>query len=443
MLNSAEVAAANRFGLGARPAEVAAIGRDPRDWLRQQVIGLGPLPPELDGFPSGVAQAALLLEMRRSKGDGGEQQLLKTRWRQSFAEECAARIKAATTTNLPFRERLVHFWSNHFTVSAQRPVVAGFAGSFEREAIRPYVTGRFADMLIAMARHQAMLFYLDNALSIGPDSRASRGKRGLNENFAREVMELHTMGVGSGYTQADITALAKILTGWSIVRNDREGQPGAFRFYPLAHQPGSKLFLGRQIAEGGVDEGEGALRLIATHPATHRFLATKLARHFVADDPPASAINRLSDVLAETGGDLRQVSLALVDLPEAWAQSNSKVRTPTEFLAAAVRTTSMTVTPGNLLAVLRQFGQAPFTAPSPAGWPDEARAWIGPEAMLMRVKWALAAAHRIPPSADPIQLAGLALGGGASPATLQAVSQAPDRIEAVATLLASPDFQRR
>ncbi len=365
--------------------------------------------------------------------------------RDLYRREAAAKIQIMATTDQPFRERLVTFWSNHFTVSVQRPVVAGLVGSFEREAIRPHVTGRFEDMLRAAIRHPAMLLYLDNARSIGPNSRAGqRNRRGLNENLAREVLELHTLGVAGGYGQDDVRAFAAILTGWSIV-GPREADTGAdgFVFRPLAHEPGDKTVLGVRYPEAGEAEGGAALAALARHPATARHLATKLARHFIADQPPAAAVARLERAYHEGGGDLGHLAGALVDSSEAWAEPLAKIKTPQDLVVSTLRLTGTGWPPERLVGHLRQLGQMPFSAPSPAGWPDEAGYWIGPEAMMRRIEWCALAGHRLASLVGPPTLLEAAIGPVARPETRQAVLQAPSAAEAITLVLASPEFQRR
>ena len=245
--------------------------------------------------------------------------------------DALARFQRAARAEVGFAERLVHFWSNHFCISAAKgPLVRVAAGCFEREAIRPHVLGRFGAMLQAVESHPAMLAYLDNALSFGPNSPAGRNRnRGLNENLAREILELHTLGVDGGYTQADVTALARIITGWTFSgREGRLGEPGTFVFFPNGHEPGDHTLLGKAYAAGGVKQGEAALADLARRPATARHIAGKLARHFVADEPPPSLVDRLAKVFRETDGDLKAVAIALVDSDEAWTTPLAKMRTP-------------------------------------------------------------------------------------------------------------------
>jgi uncharacterized protein (DUF1800 family) len=251
--------AVTRFGLGPRPGELDRITNNPIGWLKQQVSEAA-VPPQLTGLPSGGDRMGDLLRARQARGDGGAEILIRDSFRDTYRREAATRLQVQITTTSPLRERLVTFWSNHFTVSILRPPVLGLAGAFEREAIRPHVTGRFHDMLVAVARHPAMLFYLDNGQSIGPNSRIGlRRGRGLNENLAREILELHTVGVGAGYTQTDVREFAKILTGWSLKRAD-EQQAGHYTFRAETHEPGSKTLLGVHYGEAGESEGEARAR---------------------------------------------------------------------------------------------------------------------------------------------------------------------------------------
>src|SRR5947209_15774703 len=256
---------------------------------------------------------------------------------KTYRAEALARLQRAMIADCGFVERLVVFWSNHFCISANKGGLARmWAGSFEREAIRPHVLGRFGDMLKAVEQHPAMLFFLDNQQSLGPDSRAGKNRnRGLNENLAREIMELHTLGVGGGYTQADVTSLARIITGWTFAgRRGQLGAPGSFVFNANAHQPGAQRLLGKTYEDNGVAQGEAALADIARHPSTAKFIATKFVRHFVADDPPPALVAQLEAVFKKTDGDLRAMTLALVDADAAWRTPMTKMRSPYEFLVA-------------------------------------------------------------------------------------------------------------
>ncbi len=372
-----------------------------------------------------------------------KQKEFRKKLRETFITEAGARTLAQIDSRTPVIERLVAFWSNHFTVSARKPLLVGVVGAYEREAIRPYVTGRFHDMLMAVMRHPAMLTYLDNVQSIGPNSRAGRRRdKGLNENLGREALELHTLGVDGGYTQADVREFARMLTGWSIGRLNG-GDAGEFAFYPAMHDPGPKTLLGRRYEEGGIKEAETALAVLARHPATAHHIALKLARHFVADQPPPALVTKLARTFLDTDGDLRAMTIAILRAPETWAAPLPKVKTPNEFLVSALRVTGFEGETKKLVGGLRLLGQMPFTAPSPAGWPDQGTKWVSAEALLQRAEFAMALGRRIGGRLAPDALLDESILPVASSATRAAVQRAPSRVEAVATLFASPEFQRR
>jgi uncharacterized protein (DUF1800 family) len=338
------------------------------------------------------------------------------------------------------------FWANHFTVSAKRFFVAPVVGAFEREAIRPHLFGRFADMLAASTMHPAMLLYLDNVGSVGPNSRGGRwARRGLNENLARELLELHTLGVGGGYDQADVGAMARLLTGWTVGGIGRRMPiTGAFRFIPAIHEPGPKKLLGTVYGQGGVTEGRRALEALAAHPATARHLATKLVRHFVADDPPPAAIARIAKVFAATDGDLRAVTLALIDLPEAWREPLPKVKSHYDFVVSLARALALDDPPERgIRGAFYTMGQVPFTAPSPAGWPDTADAWLSPESLMRRLELARRIARLAGRAADPELLFDATIAPVARPATRREILAAPSARDGIALTLASAEFQRR
>ena len=428
-----------RFGLGAAPGDLARIASDPRGWLHQQVR-------------PGVAQHALLarertteegvalnLSVRQAKMDRDERNMRQRDRRDAFLHDMTRRCLVRASTKEPFVERWVAFWSNHFTVSYTRNDVLSLAGPFEREAVRPHVFGTFEDLLLNVARHPAMLVYLDNIRSIGPTSQAGRRKsrRGLNENFARELLELHTLGVRAGYSQDDVIALAKILTGWSVDPNAR-----TFRFYADRHEPGTKTLLGERYPATGHDEGVRALKTLAHHRSTAAHIATKLARHFVADKPPQAAVDALTHVFLNTRGDLTALAHAVIDLPQAWETPHTKIRDPDDLVIATARALGYTQHGEPLLAAMRWLGQVPHQAPSPKGWPDEGAAWLGPEALISRIEWAEQIARE---SQDHVRGPALAqaLFGDEVPPNLAAAIHNEDRTKGLALLLASPLFQRR
>jgi uncharacterized protein (DUF1800 family) len=440
-VNSAALVAATRLGFAARAGDLETIGRDPRGWaLAQLRRGAAPLPSNL---PSSASMVVAEFEMRRDKGNLEAKQAFNERVKEVYFAEIGARMDAASRSDTPLPERLCHFWSNHFTVSILRPAIRGYAAAFEREAIRPHVTGRFHDMLLAVVRHPAMLFYLDNAFSIGPDSLIGvRRDKGLNENLGRELLELHTLGVDGGYTQADVEALARILTGWSVATL-KEPNAGSFRFRPAAHEPGAKVLLGRTYEENGEGEGQAALLALATHPATAHHIAFKLARYFIADVPPKDSVLRIAQVFRDSGGDLGRVTAAVVREEALWRTPFAKLRTPQDMVIAAARVTGFTPPPPMLVNSLRLLDQMPFFAPSPAGWPDTAADWISPEAVLRRADWCQTFASRLPEPPDPVALAEASFGEALPEETAQAIRRAPSQRIAVALLLASPSFQRR
>lgn len=419
-----------RFGLGRLGAE--PVPSDPTAWLLDQLKR--PDPVAMNPPASSVSGLIAIREDRRNRIPGQSQA------RALYSAHGHASLAHAAATKAPFRERLVWFWTNHFTISLRRAECAGVAAAFVEEAIRPHVTGRFEDMLLAVMRHPAMLMYLDNENSVGPNSPANRsGKRGLNENLARECLELHTVSTAGGYSQADVTSLARVLTGWTIDR--RAEQPG-FVFNRAMHEPGSHVVMGRTMPPeeaGGIE----AMRFLAAHPATHRFLATKLVRHFVADEPPPRAIARIEGVLRDSKGNLGAAAAALVGLEDAWAPPGTKFRTPQDLFIASIRALGgPSATSMDMMRIISALGQPLWIAPAPNGWPDQASAWSTPEAMMRRIDWTYAFAGRIGPR-EPMEVAEIALGPLLRPATQDAIARAGSRRDAMTILLTSPEFQRR
>jgi uncharacterized protein (DUF1800 family) len=421
----------NRFALGRRGTQ--ALPDDPRGWLLGQLTGPDParfsvkLPSSADGLLIWREQLKLTLP----PGDSFVQPLLRADMR--------AQMDYALTTDAGFRERLVWFWANHFTVSTRAGGVAAVVGPYIREAIRPFATGSFAALLLAVMRHPAMLIYLDNSSSVGPNSPiGQRQHRGLNENLARECLELHTLGVAGGYTQADVTAFARILTGWGVDLNAAE--PG-FVFRPEAHEPGDKILLGRRFPQGEIG-GLLALEFLAGHPATQRHLATQLARHFVADDPPPDAVARVEAVLRDSAGDLAAAAAAIVDLPAAW-QPLTKLRSPADFTLAVLRALDLPEPDRPAPeAGMTLLGQPLWGAPLPNGFPDDTASWAAPEGLLRRVEWSYAVAGRAA-TADPAALAEAALGPLLRAQTRAAMARAGSRRDALTILFNAPEFARR
>jgi uncharacterized protein (DUF1800 family) len=467
--------ATSRFGLGARPGELAAAAPDPRGWLLVQLARSAPAPAELDGLAPGAQILARFLtarearqQARRSAARAGEAdpvQRLANNVRElllpHYLAQAAARTRIALASSVAFRERLVQFWTNHFAVSVDKPICLGTAGALENEAIRPRVCGRFVDLLLAVETHPAMITYLDNQQSVGPNSdlgtRANRrrpfagaapkGRTGLNENLAREILELHTLGVDGGYTQADVTTFAAVLTGWSIGGGKgrlAQGAPGTFQFRAALHEPGTRTVLGRRYGEGGFGQGEAVLRDLAAHPSTARHLAVKLARHFVADEPPAALVERLAHAYRSSDGDLPAVYAALVGWDGAWAPQPQKYKTPADFVYSTLRALDVVPQePKALLAGFEVLGQRHYSPGSPAGWPDRAQDWDGADALMKRIEWAVAVADRVGESHSALATLDAALGPLAGEHTRSALARAASGSQALTLLLLSPEFQRR
>lgn len=459
--------AATRFGLGARPGELAEAAGDPQGWLAAQIVGRG---ADL-ALPNTDLSARRVHDMREFRQDRrqmrqqeagmGEDDVSPERdpvrragrmIRETGAEDFLERARLATTTPASFRERWALFWCNHFTVSGIKLATATTVGPFEREAIRPRVFGRFEDMLIASTAHPGMLLYLDQAQSIGPNTQAAallkrrpQAQRlgGLNENLAREILELHTVGVNGGYTQADVTEFAYCLTGWSVGGPRERQRSGYFVFREAAHEPGPRMVMGKRYADDGVNQAAAVMKDLAAHPKTARFVCTKIARHFVSDTPAPALVADLEKAWLATGGDLAQVARALIASPHAWVPEPAKFKTPYEFVISSYRAIGGQPAAIEHLGMLAGLGQRPFAPPSPKGWPDEAAHWAAPDAIVKRMNWAEAFSAVIAPTRDPDAIARLALGPRLTEPVAKAVARAESRPEALSLLLMSPEFQRR
>jgi uncharacterized protein (DUF1800 family) len=458
-----------RFGLGARPGDLNTAKPDPRGWLRAQIRGALPLAVATPLTPSNQIFAAVLAarqerqEMKReaatdapaSADAKAANNILREAYQPHYHAQVLARAQSAVLTARPFAERLVHFWSNHFAVSADKGAIFGLAGTLENEAIRPHVNGRFVDLLSAVEQHPAMIAFLDNQFSVGAGSPAARfaggtaAKRrfGINENLAREILELHTLGVDGGYTQTDVTSFAQIITGWSIGGGKGRlagGETGRFYFRDNLHEPGAKTFLGKRYAQEGQPQGEAVLGDLARHPNTARFIATKLVRHFIADDPPPAAVQRLTHAYLKSGGDLPQVYAALIESPEAWEPQARKYKTPEDFVFSSLRALNLVPQkPEEVIHTFDLLGQRQYTPGSPAGWPDTAKSWDGSDALMHRVLWASRVAGRSDAGIDPLEVAASSLGASVRPETLAALRRATSGNQGLALLLMSPEFQRR
>ncbi len=482
------VIAANRFGIGARPGE--AIPNKPKGWLLDQLGRFDPKPAAIAALPSRAELAASLqdyqMERRASreereavdqgagadvapaqKGNPGRKEV-----RNLYTDAALARLQTALDTGTGFAERLVHFWSNHFAVSVEKLPVIAFAGNYEFDAIRPNINGKFSDLLLAATRHPAMLVYLDQAQSIGPNSafakRAAlrRNKEfGLNENLAREILELHTLGVRTGYAQADVTELARALTGNTAAgigggpmqkRLMQSVAAGDSVFADELHEPGMRQVLGKSYNPNGSVQNANAqnpntqaaaiLADLAVHPATAKHIAVKLARHFVADNPPPALVSRLEKGFLTSGGDLPTLYRILVDAPEAWLPQQGKFKTPWEWTVSSLRAMNVRSLPagnGQSLGMFLQMGQQIWKPGAPTGFSDLGESWAGGAALMRRVEFAGRLAERNAGRIDARTLAPAILHKQLSPLTAQGIANSDSAAQGLALLLVSPEFLRR
>jgi uncharacterized protein (DUF1800 family) len=464
-----------RFGLGPRAGSIAGIASDPRGALLAELDGagagrIGNADLLTSGTAARVAFAFQQAQRAARQAERAAQQAAAPSGasppqmndqsappppapvpnpgpgmpQQIYLAEAKARIQAALGAEIGFLERLVWFWSNHFCVSADKGNVRQICGAYEREVIRANVLGRFSDMLLAAETHPAMLIYLDNARSIGPDSIAGlRQKRGLNENLAREILELHTLGVRTVYTQEDVTRFANVITGWTFVpfRQDPV-RGGEFEFNPRMHQPGAQTVIGRSYPDAGMQQGRDVLAALARHPATAKHVAAKLARHFVADEPPPALVERLAKRFLATQGDLKEVTKALVAAPEAWEAPRAKLKRPGEWVIGMLRAAG--ITPPDIGPVMQAhnlLGEPLWRPSAPKGFADESAPWL--DGLAQRLDIANQFARRVGAEADPREVFEQALAPLASSETRQAVLRAESRPQALALMFMAPEFQRR
>jgi uncharacterized protein (DUF1800 family) len=488
--------ALHRFGFGARPGSIAAVAPDPRGALIAELDrpNAGQIVAAAGLMTSGAANRAAFEffaernakarvarmreeEAKRMAAEAGAPAMMEAKPemaadaakssdnktpdnktadskppavppapppetvpQQIFFAEARARFDAAINAEIGFVERLVWFWSNHFCVNADETVMAG---AYEREAIRPHVLGRFVELLQAAEGHPAMLLYLTNTLSMGPNSVAGINRtRGLNENLAREILELHTLGVRTGYTQEDVTSFAKVITGWTILPTDTNPDHGGeFLFHRRLHEPGPQTVMGKSYRDTGVDQGRTVLADLAKHPATAKHVATKLARHFVADDPPPALVARLEQRFNETEGDLWEVSKALVAAPEAWSEARVKIKRPSEWIVTYLRAARFT---GDIRAMngsMNRLGEPLWRPPAPRGFPDANATWL--DGLSHRLDIANGFAQNNAERLDAVAMLDTALGPLASEETRRAVARAESKPQALTLVLMAPELQWR
>ena len=459
--------ALHRFGFGPRAGSIAAIASDPRGALLAELDkpGIGQIvnaelmtaaQSSTAAFNFRQERQARLIAQKQAADEramaGASMENMEGKPdapvpaaeaipQQIFFREAKARLDAAIAPEIGFVERLIWFWSNHFCISAD--VTQSMAGGYEREAIRPNVLGRFSDMLLASAGHPAMLFYLDNSRSIGPRSVAGLvNTRGLNENLAREILELHTLGVRSVYTQEDVTSFAKVLTGWTIIpaaTNPEHG--GEFVFNPRMHEPGPQTVVGKVYAQADAAQGRAVLADIARHPATAAHAARKLARHFAADEPPPALVERLTRCFLDTDGDLKEIAKALIDAPETWSIERVKLKRPSEWLISAWRGIGVMPPAQPALQAMGYLGERMWRPPAPQGFADVQAAWI--DGLAQRLDIANRIAGLVQERIEPDAFVETALGPLASDETRKTIERADSRQQALTLAMMSPEFQRR
>lgn len=461
--------ALNRFGFGASLDEVTRIVRmgGAARWLEDQIRkGASNALMRDDTLRSSAETLDEWQQAQAMKKSDKKQKIIRQtrkKQREEFMSEMHLRLQKAVESRYPFAERLVHFWSNHFTVSGKaKAIITGMLGAYEREAIRPHVFSSFEDMLLAAETHPAMLIYLDNHQSIGPNSPiGKRRKRGLNENLAREIMELHTLGVNGGYTQRDVTEFAKIITGWSVRGAKQDGAAG-YRFNYGAHEPGAKYVMGVQYGSPEVvknrqqaeflaqQEGRMALKDFARHPSTAKFIATKLARHFIADNPPPAAIKALTNSFIQSRGYLPDVYRTLIGIKEIWQQPLPKYKPPYDYIVTVFRMLGVSLDDNKAKTAVKQaltmMDHVPFMALSPAGWGDVEGEWLSPDSLMNRIEWGHSLAGRYQRQIlvdDPSQFAERTIGALLSAEEMTAIKRAPSKADAISLALLSPAALRR
>lgn len=431
----------NRFGLGCRH-DGGASDIVPAAWAELALAD-----PPADGLRASHEHQRHVWSIDRDKSDG--QQERNRANRDAYRAELRYRIEASLAAPVGFRERLVHFWSDHFTVSARNVRLRGIVGAYEREAIRPHVTGRFADMLQAAALHPAMLIFLDNIGSVGAMSQVGqRRDSGLNENLAREILELHTLGAGNGYDQADITELARVLTGWTVhgERADAADQ-GRVRFLAAAHDGSARTVAGIDVSRhSGAAQARHVFDALARHPRTAMHIGFKLAAHFTSERPPRALVERLARTFLEHDGHLPHLYKVLLEAPEVHEHPSWRYRSPLEHVTAMARAVPPQTRDRQFWQLIARsalnLGQAPWTANSPAGWPVEDTAWLASGALQKRLELAETLAAQLPQTVDPRQLLETVL-PGASVETRFAIAGAGTRQQGIALAFMAPEFLKR
>ncbi len=450
-----------RLSLGARPGDRQQVERSGVEAYIQQQLNPDPaaepasLTQRLSRLPSLTLSPAALFEQNAppKKPTRAQRNEAKQRRKQVSQEAKQARILRALESHNQLQEVMVDFWFNHFNVFMPKGMVRLWVGSYEQIAIRPHVFGKFRDLLGATAKHPAMQLYLENHLNVASNSRQGQRRaqgveKTLNENYARELLELHTLGVDSGYTQADIENLARILTGWDIARRQDAPENNGFRFEPNRHDPTDKVFLGQRIPGGGVEEGELALDMLARHPSTAQYISYKLAQHFVADAPPEALVNQLADRFLSSDGDIRSVLSTLFESNEFWspAYSQNKFKTPYQYLFSTARSVGIASPSDEVLKRLEgsldQLSMPLYECRPPDGYAQVESAWLNADAMMRRTSLSTAV-YKLKEQNQPSEADLLAtLGDQFSDQTLAVLNSSPAQLRPT-LILGSPEMMYR
>lgn len=475
--------AMNRFGYGADRKSVKALSnsktlQDAQTWLIKQLYDYD-LPASewtsamaIEGqyYYSKSKSEAKKIEMQsvdtinvsgKSSANIMSMQNFK-KSRRSYIESARNLAQQTALANInskqPLQARLLDFFSNHFSVSRANLIITLLTPTLEVEAIAPALTGHFSEMLQAVTQHPAMLVYLNNERSTGPNSKMGLRRRknnrpnanGLNENLAREILELHTLGVGSGYAQNDVVELAKAITGWGVGSIRRDEAP-KFKYRAQENEPGTRTVLGKKYrrpnAGKGNAQGLAILHDLAQHPATAKHVSYKLAKHFISDNPSQSLVQNMQKTWLKTNGHIPSVVETLIKHEDSWQMQSQKLKSPREFVISACRACGVKKPAPNLYETLEILGHGLFNAGSPAGYPDDQQAWLGASALNSRIEWAnhfaSVIAKRQGIKGEPTALANFALGPLLTSNTLEYLKRAESKQQALALMLMSPDFQRR
>jgi len=427
--------ATNRFGLGATPFDIRNASEGPIEYVLAQMI-----PIAIDKVYSSQSIALTMKNLGKDTSEASKDEARKFR-QATYRQLSIGTLNNAISSAQPFMWRMLDFFSNHFSVTARGPYLTAISPTLEREAIAPNLLGKFSDMLLSVSRHPVMLSYLNNEKSFGKNSLLGKKGKGLNENLAREILELHTLGVNGGYTQSDVIALSNGISGWGIQAPEK-AKEGLFYFRKAGHEPNAQTLLGHSFNQEGEGQGEAMLKFIAALPATAKFISRKLVQHVVSDTPSPTLIKHVEQTWLDTEGDLKSVYHALVTHPHAWFDTPEKFKTPREFLISTCRGIGLSsLKEGFAMRSLTEMGQAPFKAGSPAGYEDSEDFWNSGYGLFSRANWL--SSLRISRDIEISDLGDKLLGSTLSEHTRKLVARAESRERAFTLLFMSPEFMRR